>query len=278
MAENRRRNRKKKRSGAGFRNPWGSLLSAREKGEELSPNSSFYTPEEGEEEEEENGFSLLRELWQRFNVFSTLAVLLFLLFTGWLMGIVIDMWTPQPMGDIAGFADKGRGGDISMVLDKSNGEELIFTEGEINRYLRDTCRMRQTGLFSIIAHAQGVAVRIHNGYAELVIDRLLGANIHQTTAIHLTFSQHIEHGHPVLKVEFKGGPPITGKMPRGGSIGCQPVPERHIRMLQPALETLVACYPDITRAIEEHGYLPHFVDGGEGEESYVRLIPHSPQH
>ncbi len=277
MAENKRRNRKRKEPGAGFRNPWGSLLSKKDKGDEFTPNSSFYTPEEGEEDGEENRFSLLQFLWQRFNFWSAVATLLFLLFTGSLALLVVRMWTPQPLRDIAGFADKGRGGDLSMVLGKSNGEELIFTEGEINRYLRDTCRMRQTGLFSIIAHAQGVAVRIHDGYAELIIDRLLGANIHQTTAVHLTFSQQVEHGHPVLKAEFKGGAPILGNMPRGGSIGRVAVPARHIQMLQPALETLLACYPDITRAVEEHGYLPQFIRGREGEESYVRLVPHAPQ-
>ncbi len=277
MAENKRRNRKKKKTGAAFRNPWGSLLDHKPKGEEFSPNDSFYTPEDGEEEGELKRPSVLLLLWQRFNFWSTFAVLLFLFFTGMLALVVVRVWTPQSMRDISGFADKGHGGDISVAINSAGGRELTFTEGEINRYLRDTCRMRQTGIFSIIAHAQGVAVRIHDGYAELVIDRLLGANIHQTTAVHLTFSQQMHHGRPVLKAEFRGGPPILGNMPRGGSIGSLAVPERHIRMLQPALETLMACYPDITRAIEEHGYLPQFVDGGEGEEAYVRLVPHTPQ-
>ncbi len=276
MAGNRRRNRKKKGPGAAFRDTWGSLLSSAERGEELAPHSSFYTPEEDDEEEEPR-FSLLLCLWQRFNFWATLAVLLFLLFTWVLALLVIRMWTPQDMKDIAGFADKGRGGDIAMVLDKSRGEELVFTEAEINRYLRDTCRLRQTGLFSIIAHAQGVAVRIHDGYAELVIDRLLGANIHQTTAVHLTFFREMEHGRPVLKAEMKGGPPILGSMPRGGSIGVLAVPSRHIQVLQPALETLLACYPSITHAIEAHDYLPRFVKGKNGEESYVRLVPHKPE-
>ncbi len=277
MAENRRRNRKKKEPGAGFRGPWGSLLAKKEKREEFTPNSSFYTPDDEDDEGSSKRPSLLFILWQRFNFWAAVATLLFLLFTGVLALLVVRMWTPQPLHDVAGFTDRSRGEDLSMALGKSNGEELIFTEGEINRYLKDTCRMRQTGIFSIIAHAQGVAVRIHNGYAELIIDRLLGANIHQTTAVHLTFSQHIEHGRPVLRAQFRGGAPILGNMPRGGSIGRLAVPERHIQMLQPALETLLACYPDVSRAVEEHGYLPHFVKGGEGEESYVRLVPHVPQ-
>ncbi len=276
MAGNRRRNRNKKGPGAAFRDTWGSLLAGKERGEEISPHSSFYTPDDGEEEEE-NRPSLAALLWARFNFWATLASLLFLLFTWILALLVVRMWTPQDMKDIAGFADKGRGGDIAMILDQSKGEELVFTEAELNRYLRDTCRMRQTGLFSIIAHAQGVALRIHNGYAELVIDRLLGANIHQTTAVHISFHRELVHGRPVLNAELRGGSPILGSMPRGGSIGTLAVPSRHIQMLQPALETLLACYPGITQAMEEHGYLPQFVEGAEGEESYVRLVPHAPQ-
>ncbi len=277
MAENRRRNRKKKEPGAAFRNTWGSLFVKKERGEEFSRNSSFFTPQDDEEEGELPRTSLLRELWQRFNFWSVVATALFLLFTAILALLVVRMWTPQPLRDIDGFADKGRGNDLSMAINQANGAEIVFTEGEINRYLRDTCRMRQTGLFSIIAHAQGVVVRIHDGYAELIIDRLLGANIHQTTAVHISFNQKVEHGRPVLRADFRGGSPILGNMPRGGRIGLLAVPERHIQMLQPALETLLTCYPDITQAVEEHGYLPVFTKGGPGEQSTVRLIPHAPQ-
>ncbi len=272
-AENRRRSR---RRGTGDRSSWGSLFhkSEREKKDELGRSTFFSRNEEEEDGEEETRRSLLRELWQRFNFWSFIAAALFLVFMGLLAVIVVRMWTPQSLRDIAGYEDKGRAKDLSSLLANSNGEEIVITEREINRYLRETCRMRQTGLFSIIAHAQGVAVRIHDGYAELVIDRLLGANIHQTTAVHLSFEQKMPHGRPVLEVRFHGGAPLFGDTPRGGSIGSLAIPERHIQMLEPALKTLVACYPDITRAIEEHGYCPTFVAGGPGEEGHVRLIPH----
>ncbi len=279
MAGNRRRNRKKKKQGANYLATWGSLLSPRDdeqEKEDLSPNVSFYMPED-EEEEEEQRPSLLGRIWQRFNFWASLAVALFLLFV-WVLGLmVVRMWTPQTLDDIAGFSDKGSGKDIAALLRHSQGEEIVFTEAEINRFLRETCRLRQTGLFSIIAHAHRVAVRIHDGYAEVIIDRLIGANIHQTTAVHVTFSQDSQHGSPVLLAELRGGPPILGSMPRGGRIGTMAVPSRHMQMLQPALQTLLACYPDITQAVEDHGYLPRFVKGGEGEESYVRLIPHRPE-
>ncbi len=280
MDGNRRKNRKFRNPGASFRAPWGSLFSPPENNktakEPFPPNVTFYMPEDDEEEEEPR-FSLMGYLWQRFNFWATVALLLFLAFIFTIGQVVAHMWTPQNMRDISGYNDKGRGGDIAMVLNQSKGEELVFTEAEINRYLRDTCRLRQTGIFSIIAHAQGVAVRIHDGYAELVIDRMLGANIHQTTSVHISLSQEMKMGSPALKAELRGGPPILGSIPCGGSIGTLPVPARHIRILLPALETLLACYPDITRAIELHGYLPQFHQGGEGEDNYVRLVPHRPE-
>ncbi len=277
MAENRRRNRKKKGAGTNFRGTWGSLFSKKDEGEEFSDSTSFYTQEEEEEGGEESRFALLQELWQRFNFWSVFATVLFLLFTGLLALLTLRMWTPQNLHDIAGYGDKGRADDLSVRFNEYAGREFTISESELNRYLKETCRMRQTGLFSIIAHAQSVAVRIHDGYAELIIDRVLGANIHQTTAVHLSFSQHMEHGRPVLHAEFKGGTPILGSMPRGGSIGRLAVPQRHIQMLQPALETLLTCYPGITQAVEDHGYLPVFIEGGAGEEGMVRLIPHAPQ-
>ncbi len=275
MAGNRRRNRKPKNLGADDRSPWGSLFRKKNRKEEVSADSTFFTPGGEEDEEEAGRFSLLRELWQRFNFWGIIATLLFLTFTGALALLVLYLWTPQSMDDITGYADKGRARDLTVALAKANGEERVFTEGEINRYLRDTCRMRQTGLFSIIAHAQGVAVRLHDGYAELIIDRLLGANIHQTTSVHLSFSQKLEHGHPVLRVDFRGGEPILGNMPRGGRIGLVAVPERHILMLEPALATLTTCYPDFIRTVEEYGYLPIFSAGSQGEEGTVRFVPHS---
>ncbi len=276
-AENRRRS---KRKGLGDRSAWGSLFTKgdREKQPDLTQGTFFSRHEEPDDEETEGRRAMLREIWKRFNFWAFIATALFVIFMLFLGSVVIRMWTPQSMRDIAGYADKGRAKDLSTLLANSRGGEIVITEGEINRYLRDTCRMRQTGIFSIIAHAQGVAVRIHDGYAELIIDRLLGANIHQTTAVHLSFTQEVKQGHPLLHVHFQGGEPLMGGTPRGGSIGCRAVPEHHFQMLKPALTTPAACYPDVTRAFRERGYRPIFVGGGPGAEGYVRLVPHDTEN
>lgn len=256
---------------------WGFLFSKDEQDADVTKSAFFGQPGEEEmDDTQEPPQSLALELWRRFNFWAVLAAVVFLTFVSLLINAVISMWTPQNMLDIAGYSDKGSARDIAALLRNANGREISFTEAEINRFLRETCRVRQTGIFSIITHGHGIAVRIHNGYAELVIDRMIGANIHQTTSVNLTFRQETEHGRPVLKVDFRGSSPLTGNVAHGGSIGQFGIPERHISMLIPALRTLITCYPEIATLIEEHGYCPYFTKGQNGNESRMRLVPYKP--
>lgn len=256
---------------------WGFLFKNEEQGEDMTRKAFFgRAGEEDDSDEPLQPAHPLAALWRRFNFWSILAIIIFLVFTIILGNAVARMWSPQNMRDIAGYSDNGSTRDLSAILSNANGQEISFTEAEINRYLRETCRIRQTGIFSIIAHGHGIGVRIHDGYAELVIDRMIGANIHQTTSVYLTFSQETEHGRPVLKVEFKGGAPLSGNIQRGGSIGTFGIPSRYVNMLGPALRTLLNCYPDIVNTIEEHGYCPYFTKGQNGNENRVRLVPYRP--
>ncbi len=278
MAAAQNKRRKRKKGGADDRSLWGFLF----RKDEPNPNflsGAFYSNEEEPSNDEEVGArrSLLRELLMRVNVLTCVAVLVFVLFTGSLILMVCRMWSPQSLSDVAGYQDQGNPRDLTVMLKNANGAEVTFTEGDLNRYLRDTCRMRQTGLFSLLAHVQGLAVRVHDGYVELVVDRIIGANMHQTTAVNLTFRQEVDHGRPSLKVDFHGGEPLYGSMPRGGRIGRVGVPQRHIEMLKPALETLLDCYPEIVKTVEEYGYCPHFTAGNDGAEGRVRLLPYSPE-
>lgn len=258
---------------------WGSLMQPER--EEEDTVTSLPPPHHYEEpayvNEEEPPQPLWREMWHHFSFWSMLATFIFLVFTGGIAWLTMQMWTPQDTHDIAGYTDKGTARDLLVALRQANGAEVIFTEGELNRYLRDTCRLRQTGIFSVLAHAQGVAVRLHDGYAEIIIDRVLSTHFHQTTAVHIAMERETDHGRPKLRAEFRGGSPILGSMPRGGRIGCVGIPQRFIQMLQPALDTLQDCYPDIIELIETTGYCPEFNAGRDGQEGYVRLVPYTPQ-
>lgn len=278
MATNGGNRRRKKKRGAAEHSLWGYLFREQTDSEHRIRRSFFSHGEEAdeeEEEEEENRPFWLR-LWRFFNFWSTAAVLIFLAFTAGLTLLLVRMWIPQDMNDIAGYKDTGRARDLESLIADAEGAPITITEAELNRYLRDTCRMRQTGIFSIIASGQGVAARVHDGYLELVLDRLLGSNLHQTTSVNLSFRQESNLGRPELKVDFHGGDAIAGSMPRGGSIGAIGVPQRHIRMLTPALESLLACYPRITEAFEKYHYCPIFTKGKNGEDSRIHLVPYSP--
>ncbi len=274
MASGENRKRNKKRTG-GDRSLWGSLFRREDEAQEDFMRHTFFRQPGEEEEPRFSPYNALSMLWKKFNFWTTTAILLFLTFTIMLLMLLVNMWIPQDLKDIEGYTDNGTARDLSALIRNANGHEISFTEAELNRYLRDTCRLRQTGIFSIIAKCQGVGVRIHNGYAEIVIDRIIGANIHQTTTVHLTFSRKMEHGRPKLHVDFNGGEPLLGNMPRGGSIGSINVPQHHIRMLKPALETLIACYPDIVEQIELYGYCPEFTSAADGSDGRVRLVPYT---
>ena len=277
MADTSNRKRTKKRAEEDT-SLWGFLFNNDEQSQDITKKAFFGRPGEDEDEEENapEQRNILQEIWRRFNFLSILAAVIFLIFTIYLFQAVTQMWTPQNMRDIAGYSDNGSARDLSALLRNANGQEISFTEAEINRYLRETCRLRQTGIFSIITHGQGIGVRIHDGYAEVVIDRMIGANIHQTTSIFLTFRQKVEHGRPVLKIDFQGGEPLAGDIQKGGSIGIFDLPTRHISMLAPALNTLADCYPEITEIFEIYGYSPIFTKGQNGNDSRVRLIPYQP--
>lgn len=235
--------------------------------EAMDEDEDRSTRRDGDEEDWE-------EARPRFNLWSFLAALLFFALTGGLLTLVVQMWRPQDLSDIAGYEDKGTPRDLTVALKNAGGMEISFTEGEINRYLQDTCRMRQGGIFSLLAHAQGIAVRIHDNYVELIIDRLISSQMHQTTSVLLSFRRkQLEDGRSTLQVEFRGGEPLLGSLPRGGSIGRVALPQRQMELLRPAIKTLADCYPEFIQLIEQYGYCPEFVSGHYGEESRMRLVP-----
>ncbi len=259
---------------------WGTLFNKDAEGEEGEDftRATTYAPNGDYDEEEdrptESPFALLRrKLWHGFNFWGLVSVSLFLSFTLLLLLLLVKLWVPQDLSDVAGYNDTAAARDLTALIRNANGAPVTITEAELNRYLRDTCRMRQTGIFSIITHCQGIAVRIHNGYAEMIFDRLMGANMHQTTAVYLTFSQENKLGAPELKVELRGGEPLPGNMPNGGSIGSISLPQRHVLMLRPALESLITCYPDIAELVREHHYCPVFT--ANGKDRRITLIPYT---
>lgn len=281
MAETVNRRRKGKRSLADSKAPWGSLFRKGEQQAPAVPVLPRYTyffgrdDTEAEDEEELPDGSLLHRIWLRVNLLSVTAALIFVSFITYLLLLCCRMWIPCDLSNIPGYSDNGSSRDLVAALQSAHGAEISFTEAEINRYLRDTCLPRQTGILSIFADTHGIALRIHNGYAELIVDRTVGANLHQTTSIYFTFSIENSKGRPKLKVSYEGGPKILGSIPCGGCIGKVRMPKLYMQTMQPALDTLLNCYRTVTATMLEHTYLPRFVKGTAGQESRVFLVPAS---
>lgn len=263
MASQNRKRRRKQQKGD-LLSLWGGFFQKRSRANDITHGTLFNAePDEDTPDKERNLRTMLRELWVNVSIWRLLAAIHFILFIVILLVLTIRMWQPQELQDIEGYGDKVESVKLAHIIKKGieRGDTIVITEAQINRYLRDTCRLQQDGFFSIFSQGHGVALRLHNGYAEVVIDRIIGAGTHQTTSVFVTIRQELKDGKPTLRAELHGGDPIFGSIPRGGTIGRIPIPQRHIIILQPALESLRDTYPDIRDAILNNGYCPEFEDG-----------------
>ena len=231
------------------------------------------TPEHYDEDDEDELYDD-RKKGIRINVWRLATAMLFLMFIGALSSLCYLMWTPREI-QVAGHGDQGVAHDLRVLAQQNQGVQITLTEGEVNRFLRDTCRLRQRGVFSITAHPKAVLLRIHDGYGELIIKRSIGTSFHHTTSVLVHFVRKEHEGESRVEMEFTGGKPIFGKIPCGGYIGSMPVPQSFIQMMQPSLESLLTTYPDFAQLVHEQGYLPVFSKEKNTAEGRLLLLPPS---
>ena len=260
--QNRKRNSKRRRTD--FRALWGGLFRRNEvQGDDVTHGTLYDTEGEDAEDKGERAVSRLRRIWAHIGVWKLVAAIVFFLFICPLTCVTVRMWQPQDISDIEGYNDNIPSRNLTRLICNKTaaGEPIIIREDDVNRYLRDTCCIKQDGFFSIFAEARGMAFRFHEGYAEFIIERAFGPLTRQTTTVNITCYIETVNGQPELKAELHGGEPVFGSVPRGGSIGKVAIPQRHIVILQPALESLRDCYPEIRDALKQHLYCPVFKEG-----------------
>lgn len=259
--DNHRRRKRKKKEDLEL---WGSLYGDDSSAETTLPHR----------DEEDTAIDLpVRK--RRFNVWKFAASLMMFCVLAFIGFMVALTWIPQDLSDVQGYDSHGSVTDLPAVFRRAaaNGEEAVFTEAEINRYLQDTLKLSQDGVFNLIARPYGVAVRIHNGYVELIMDRLIGSQFHQTISVYLTFREVRTDEGVKIEVEYRGGDNILGSMPRGGRIGLVSVPERYILILHPAVEGIKRTYVGLFSEITAAGYLPRFVKDENGGDNCLILQP-----
>ncbi len=132
--------------------------------------------------------------------------------------------------------------------------------------------MLQHGSLATIAHPSRLALKIHDGYAELIITRDLGSQLKHTVSVFLKFSLEQTSGSKRVLLDLDGGTTLLGTVQTGGRIGHLPIPAGYMQMLLPTLKPLLALYPALTELVEQYDYLPVFEQAGQGREGRLRLV------
>ncbi len=212
------------------------------------------------------------------DIWSIVAVIIFLFLAGSLIIVCLLMWIPRQLNDIKGLHDDTPVHDLFATMRQTDGapQYYSFSESELNRYLKQTCRMRQKGALSIVAHPAQLALKIHDGYGELIITRVIGSHLYHTISVYVSFSYSGEHAQRRVSLELLPAGEDTGLFPRGGRIGQLPIPQRYMQMILPSLESLLDVYPELTRLIQTHDFLPVFQrDNNESEGRLFLTPPHN---
>lgn len=158
--------------------------------------------------------------------------------------LVYRAWSPQNVGNIPGYGAAERAHsapqDIPALLARAQEANypLFLSEKDINLYLGEVVKGKQSGPLGILARYEGVAVRLYDGYAEIVLVRTIGnRGYRQTVSMYVApESQETVNG-PVVVTEY-AGPDLLGSIPVGGRMGKLPVPQGYLYLIRPAFVAL----------------------------------------
>ncbi len=138
--------------------------------------------------------------------------------------IVRLAYLPESLDDIEGYGGAGAQEEREPVpnlkallaIGLSESGETVIDEDTLNRYLAATLRMEQQGAFAAHSTVEGVAVRLLDGTAEIIVERRIFGRRH-TVATRLRVEQvELAGGRRVWEVAVKGG--RLGRLPVGGQV------------------------------------------------------------
>ncbi len=207
--------------------------------------------EEDDLDEEERSigtpFSLLGNLIFVFTISIILGI-------GW---VVYQTWIPQNLSDLSGYRQADVAPNIPELLRQANKKNaaLTLTENDVNRYLASTLKASQNGILSPLARPNGVGIRFHDNYMEIIIERRIGISTMQTVSMYVTVVQEAAGTSPlpVTRLEFCASVDKNNVVSRGGTLGRLVVPQGYMIFLRPAFENLAQAYGDILDSIVDSG-------------------------
>ncbi len=231
--------------------------------------------EDGTDEHAENAQDAEKEPFQ-IPYWGILSYALYIAIFILILYPCVMMWMATPHPSPQSRLSEQTAPKLAQRIEQSNGRAITFTEDELNCHLEQECTLLQQGGYSILAHPESIMISIHPGYAELIIDRMLGIDFHHTVAVNLSFKRIEEEDCSSIVCQLRGGEPIFDQFPCGGTIGSLAIPERFMQMMIPTLKRLLHIHPELQDLVEERGYLPEFSVNEQGQ-GILQLTPPNQQ-
>lgn len=206
-------------------------------------------------------------VWRLVRMGAKLLILSVLLTVG---ALIYRAWTPQSLDDIAGYGEKGEVSqavrNLPALLKRAqqSNQPLVLSERDINQYLAYAVKGRQGGPLSLLARYEGVAVRLHEGYAEVIMVRDIGDDQYKhTLSLYMMVSNMETYDGPSFVTEF-ARPDRIGSVTIGGRIGCLPVPQGYLALAQGSFDSLrKVLEPELEFILDPHR--PIIIRHGEVE-------------
>lgn len=206
--------------------------------------------------------------------FSLLGNLIFLLTIavigaiGWLLW---QTWLPQDLSSLPGYREADPSVNIAELLrqaDKRN-TPLTLSEGDINRYIASTLKASQHGMLSPFTKPNGVGVRLHDGYMEVIIERQVASQHMQTVSLFVTVVQNEDPNspRPITTLEYRRNDGRDSVATTGGTLGRLPVPQGYMFLVQPAFANLARAYDELLDSLIDSGRIINISKG------HVDLLP-----
>ena len=196
---------------------------------------------------------------KRAGCVGRLAVLFVLLFLVGLGAALFFIALPQDVSDISGygFSAEGRNRrDVVRALERSieQGRPVTLSETDVNAFIRRTLEVKQGGLLGKWVSIEGVGVRFHDGYAEVVIERRI-VDRPFTVSMFLGIEQTESADGKITTYVNRHGGPFVEQVPRlnrGGRFGQLVVPQGFLVLVLGSFEQLAAAYDrELELAVEE---------------------------
>lgn len=159
---------------------------------------------------------------------------------------------PQDLSDIQGYRPETRAPrpDVPKMLADSHERAypVIFTEGQLNDWLRGAVQANQAGLLADKVSLTGVWVRLEDGRAEIVLERkVMGKPFTVSMYVQVVQTESEEGTKTEIRCHGGGYHEMLPFPTVGGRFGRLAVPQGFLLLVLPSFQRLSALFPEEIR-------------------------------